>query len=280
MASTIGIALAIGLLLGILVNYLSDILPAFRESSRLEDAEGVARKTSFSRKDGSSTAMPSVYGLVAKIVSKNLSRPASASAVRYPITEIAVMAASGYAATVHGINVQYAVLLFYLTLFVLIAVIDIEHRLVLNIVMFPAFVVALLEVTLNNRITFANGMIGYAAGQIIVMGFYLLGFVYLWVINTNRENPVTEVAFGFGDVTLATFCGLVVGNPDVYFMLFWMVLFGAVSAIGTIIIYSLLRGGRFRAHMAIPYGPSIVLAATVMLLSQTSIPWGLFFLFR
>ncbi len=278
---TLLIAVTIGLALGLLINYLADVLPAVRESNQLEDAESVQKKSSFSKSEESGEVIPSLYGFIRRTLpGADYQRPTFASAARYPLAEAVTIAAAVYLTRNGEINAQYVVHLFYLWLFLLIAVIDIEHRLILNIVMFPAFVVALLEVALNSRVKFADALIGYAAAQIIVMALYLLGFVYLWVINTNREQPVTEVAFGFGDVTLATFCGLVVGNPDVYFMLFYMIIFGAVSALGTIIIFAVLRGGKFRAHMAIPYGPSIVAAATVMLLSQAAIPWNLFYLFR
>lgn len=281
MTTTLIIAALIGLLLGILVNFLSDFLPQQRADITIEEGDAVAKKTSYARKEAKGDSVPSVYGLLRKALSSDgYSRPAFSSAARYPLTEVGLIIISVYLVVGNQLTFSYAVLVFYMALFALITVIDIEHRLVLNIVMFPAFVIGLLEVTLNNRIKFADGMMGYAIAQIIVMAFYLLGFVYLWVINTNRENPVNEVAFGFGDVTLATFCGLIVGNPGVYFMLFWMVFFGALSAIGTIVIFQLLRGGRFRAHMAIPYGPSIVLAAAVLLLSENPVSWSLFFLLR
>ena len=78
---------------------------------------------------------------------------------------------------------------------------------------------------------------------------------------------VTEVAFGFGDVTLATFCGLVVGFPGVTLMLVLMVLLGALFALLYIVSRGLFARG-YRAHTPLPYGPSIILAAVIMLL------WG------
>ena len=151
--------------------------------------------------------------------------------------------------------------------FALIAVIDIEHRLVLNVVMYPAFAIAILEVLLSGRDGAIDAFAGYAIAQIVVLGFYLLGHVYLWLVNTRRGEPVDEVAFGFGDVTLATFCGLVVGYPRVLFMLILMILFGGLFAL-LYVVYRAMGAREYRAHTPLPYGPSILLAATIMLL------WG------
>ncbi len=181
--------------------------------------------------------------------------------------EIVLAVLAAYLWSRSGTTVLTAALLVYMTVFTLIAVIDIEHRLVLNVVMVPAFAVALVEVLFSGRIPVLSALAGYAVAQIIVMGFYLLGGLYLKAVNARRETPVTEVAFGFGDVTLATFCGLVVGFPGVTLMLVLMVLLGALFALLYIVSRGLFARG-YRAHTPLPYGPSIILAAVIMLL------WG------
>jgi len=96
------------------------------------------------------------------------------------------------------------------------------------------------------------------------MGIYLMGHVYLNAVNARRGEPVTEVAFGFGDVTLATFCGLIIGYPGVIVMLVLMVLFGGLFALLYVLGRMLFAKG-YRAHTPLPYGPSIILAAMVLL---------------
>jgi len=262
------LAAGLGLIMGVLINALADRLPLSTIDFDIEEEEAPLEKSRHEKRGEVGGPVPSLYGALMRVLSGgSYQRPAFAGAVRYPLVEVIAIGLTVYIVLLEGFGLLFAIKAFYNWLFILIAVIDIEHRLILNVVMFPAFFIALVEVIFVRRLKFADALIGYAAAQIIVMGFYLMGYIYLWIVNSNRDDPVDEIAFGFGDVTLATFCGLVVGNPGVYSMLLLMVFFGAVSAVGTVIIFALLRGGHFRAHMAIPYGPSIVLGAAVMLLS-------------
>lgn len=222
-----------GLALGVLVNWLADRLPAAPAAQ-----EGVPAP-----------------------------RAPRGRRARYAAVEVALAVVAAYLFVRYGASALSLILLFYMTVFALIAVIDIEHRLVLNVVMYPAFVIAILEVLLSGRDGAIDAFAGYAIAQIVVLGFYLLGHVYLWLVNTRRGEPVDEVAFGFGDVTLATFCGLVVGYPRVLFMLILMILFGGLFAL-LYVVYRAVVAREYRAHTPLPYGPSILLAATIMLL------WG------
>jgi len=223
-----------GLALGALVNWLATVLPARRAAQM--DA-------------GTPAETPA---------------PAGRPVARIVAVEIVLGALAGYLWWRFGASVMFGVLLFYVTVFTLIAVIDIEHRLVLNVVMLPAFVVALLEVFLSGRREPVEALAGYAVAQIVVMGIYLMGHVYLNAVNARRGEPVTEVAFGFGDVTLATFCGLIIGYPGVIVMLVLMVLFGGLFALLYVLGRMLFAKG-YRAHTPLPYGPSIILAAMVLL---------------
>jgi leader peptidase (prepilin peptidase)/N-methyltransferase len=155
----------------------------------------------------------------------------------------------------------------YTSIFVLIAVIDIEHRLVLNVVMIPAFIWAFIEIVVSHRIDLGDALHGYAVGQLVVMGIYLLGIAYLWFVNTTRDEPITEVAFGFGDVTLATLCGLIVGYPNVVMMLVLMILLGGAISL-LYIIFRMLVARDYRPHIPIAYGPAILIATFVVML------WG------
>lgn len=230
-----------GLALGAVVNWLADRLPAMRMTP-----------TGAHEGDTAPAEAPT--------------RPRRLR--RYAAVEVLLAAVAVYLWVRYGPSARFGILLFYMALFTLIAVIDIEHRLVLNVVMFPAFAVALLEVLLSGRLVPLNGLAGYAVAQIIVMGFFLLGQVYLWAVNARRGGqPVTEVAFGFGDVTLATFCGLIVGYPGVMLMLVLMVLLGGLFALLYLVVQA-LAAREYRAHTPLPYGPSIILAASMLLL------WG------
>ncbi len=187
--------------------------------------------------------------------------------LRVVLVETLLAGAAIYLWLREGVTLLAAVDLLYIALFVLIAVIDIEHRLVLRSVMLPAFAFALLEVLFSGRIRPLDALAGFAISQIVLTAFYLLGEAYLRFINARREEPVEEVAFGSGDVTLGTFCGLVVGFPRVVPMLILMVFLGAALALLFLVVRLILLR-RYEAHIPMPYGPAILLAAALLLL------WG------
>jgi len=230
-----------GVVLSIPLNLLADYLPR-RSGSALDDLADV----------------PGVDEVDA-------SRPV----MRYVIVALLMAVVVAYLWGREGLTPSFGVFAFYVAVFVLVGIIDIEHKLILSVVILPAFAFAILEVLLGRRIGGINGFAGYGIAQIVVMAFYLFGEIYLWFINRGKtpEDRVDEVAFGFGDVSLATFCGFVVGYPSVIPMLVLMVLAGAAFAILYVMVRALTRHD-YEAHTALPYGPAILVAATVMLL------WG------
>lgn len=245
------IAILMGLVSGLIVNYLADLLPFYQlddeeDDSDLEDA-GTNTETAVEEQFNWS---------VARLYSP-----------RYLIVTVLLTVLSVYVWLSQPTPISAIATFIYLAIFMLIAVIDIEHKLILTVVMIPAFVYALIEVVLSGRVPLQDALVGYAAAQIIQMTFYLMGAIYLAVINARRGEAIHEVAFGFGDVTLATFCGLILGWPDVVLMLVMMVLIGGAMAI-IFLIVRLIITRKYQAHMAIPYGPAIVIAAAAMLL------WG------
>jgi len=249
---------------GLLVNWLADWLPSVDWLRGPDESDEIPAMTGVGHSSGVSGRV------MAWLTHGAYNTPASVGRYRYLLVEILLIAAATSIWLRPGLPLHNWLLFIYIVLFVLISVIDIEHRLILNIVMIPAFVLALMDVAFGLRITLKDGLLGYAIAQIAVMGLYLLGGAYLAVVNARRDTPVTEVAFGFGDVTLATFCGLVVGSPGVIVMLVLMILLGGLVA-GLYVIVRALGGKEYAAHTPLPYGPSIVLAAIVMMLYGASI---------
>jgi prepilin signal peptidase PulO-like enzyme (type II secretory pathway) len=96
----------------------------------------------------------------------------------------------------------------------------------------------------------------------VVFAFYLLGAAFARLVARVRGEESDEVAFGFGDVTLSTVLGLIVGFPAILIALFIGVLAaGEFSLI--YILFSLLRR-QYRAFMPIPYGPFLILGAMIV----------------
>jgi prepilin signal peptidase PulO-like enzyme (type II secretory pathway) len=148
------------------------------------------------------------------------------------------------------------------TIFVLITVIDVEHRLILRIVVLPAVLFVALAGSLDPARGPLKTLAGGAAGFGLMLGVYLLAEVYTAVQNRLRGRPMEEVAFGGGDVNLSAVVGCVTGWPGVLLALAIAIFAGAAYSLG-IIIPQLIRR-RYSPHSVIPYGPFLVLGALVI----------------
>lgn len=142
----------------------------------------------------------------------------------------------------------------YTCFFIVIFFIDLEHHLVLNRVIYPAIVVALLF------IPFAPG---HSAKELLLGG--LIGFALLFLIAF-----VYPAGMGMGDVKLATFVGLVVGFPSVFVALLFS--FVAGGSVGGGLLLTGLKGRKD----PIPFAPFLVAGGMVaMLYGKEIIDWYL-----
>jgi leader peptidase (prepilin peptidase)/N-methyltransferase len=146
--------------------------------------------------------------------------------------------------------------------FLLIAVIDIEHRLILQAVILPAGVVlALIGIVQPGRGA-SKTLLGGVAGFLILWGMYGLGILISRWLARRRGAPLDDVAFGFGDVMLGALIGLVVGWPGVIVAVIIGVLAAGVFSLAYVGVLLLRR--RYAPYMAIPYGPFLLIGASVV----------------
>lgn len=142
-------------------------------------------------------------------------------------------------------------------LFVLVAVIDIEHRRVLPVPVFFAAMLALISAMAHNAP--ASALAGGAVGLLAGYGMYLGGALYSLLLRRFQGVELHELPFGGGDALLAGLCGLVAGWPEVIAAL----LAGIVSAGATSLC--LLLAGRASRRTALPYAPHL-LGGTLLVL--------------
>jgi len=150
--------------------------------------------------------------------------------------------------------VTFGIMAFYACLFIIISVIDLEHGLILNKVVYPAMIVALLLALVPQpwltRWIVANGIANAALGGGIGFGiFFLIALV-------------SRGGMGWGDVKLAGLIGLAVGFPLVFFS----VILGAI--LGAVVAVALVVAKKRTFKETLPFGPFLALAAMVTLL------WG------
>ncbi|HUF38804.1 MAG TPA: A24 family peptidase [Anaerolineales bacterium] len=143
--------------------------------------------------------------------------------------------------------------------FGVVAVIDIELRLILHPVSLAGAVLALpLGAYLHG---WRDALLGGAAGYAVLLALYGMGIVFIRL--TRKLQKDDEVALGYGDVNLAGILGLALGWPNILVGLMFSVLIAGVFSLVLILVTLLLR--RYRAFMAIPYGPFLIAGAAILL---------------
>jgi leader peptidase (prepilin peptidase)/N-methyltransferase len=153
----------------------------------------------------------------------------------------------------------------YGSVFLLLLVTDIEHRLIPHAVTLPAILLALVGAFFNPAFDSPKrGLLGGAIGLAATLIMYLAGILFVRLVGRLRGQPLDQVAFGFGDVTLSTFVGLVVGAPEVLLALAMGILSAGLFGAGYLLVRGLIQR-RYTLFTAIPYGPFLILGGAAML---------------
>jgi leader peptidase (prepilin peptidase)/N-methyltransferase len=187
---------------------------------------------------------------------------------RHPLVELATAALFAFLWYRCGQTGQWAFLVLYslyCVIFVLVLVIDLEHKLILNVVMYPAWALALVGSFFHPepyyyRLALLGGVIGFGLLYLV----YLLGELFVKVMSKMRGKPVHAVAFGFGDVRLGGFIGLVLGFPDVLDAIFVAIVLGGLVGLFYWFVRAVILR-RYSLFTAIPYGPFLVAGAMFLL---------------
>jgi prepilin signal peptidase PulO-like enzyme (type II secretory pathway) len=109
-----------------------------------------------------------------------------------------------------------------------------------------------------------RGLLGGAIGLVATLVMYVGGILYVRLVGRLRGQPLDQVAFGFGDVTLSTFIGLVVGTPEILLALAMGILGAGLFGAGYLFVRGLIQR-RHALFTAIPYGPFLILGGATML---------------
>lgn len=179
---------------------------------------------------------------------------------------------------VYGPSLRLALSTIYTCIMLVVLVIDLEHRLVLNVIILPATALALLAIPLQGLLSPppysyygllqllgvirlpvpALSAISQLLGGLVAFGVFLL----IWLVAPR--------GMGAGDVKLAGFTGLITAFP------------GAVAAVlgsfilGGIVGVTLLATGLARRKTAIPFAPFLIITTfPVMVWGDQLLAWYL-----
>jgi prepilin signal peptidase PulO-like enzyme (type II secretory pathway) len=285
-------AIFIGWIAGIIVNVLADDLPlrrAIRTPRYVPDSKKRAVHVPILNEAGEDVTAEFIYqddekrpliawsGILAFLFHKRLSSLGDVKlGWRYPITELFTMFLMWVA--LYGIYLmntdpkirdvdllQGMFWLIYMLIFATIVVIDIEHKLILFVVIIPSSLIALADSILTGfPPSFVDSLVGGALGFGVFFILYNGGFLFTYIMGILRGEKINEVAFGYGDVMMSMLSGFILGWQSLIFAMFLTVFLGAFGAVIFLLIKAISRN-KYSAFTAIPYGPYIV-AGTIILL--------------
>ena len=163
-------------------------------------------------------------------------------------------------------GVEFVLIAAGVSLLLVVAVIDLEHKLVLDFITLPSMVVALLLAPFWTELGFPRTFLGHSTmlaslANSVVAG--LGGFTLLLVVAIAKPGGM-----GFGDVKLAGLLGLLVGYPGIAVALWGGIVVGGVVAI---VLLALRVKGR---KDVIPFAPYLSLGGVAVLLFGSDIVSG------
>lgn len=149
---------------------------------------------------------------------------------------------------------EFAAVAAFGTVFLVLAFIDLETLYLPDVIIYPAFVVAIVVLPLRPDLAIWEGVAGAAVGLAVFFPFAWFGD------RTGRD------IMGWGDVKFSALLGAVLGIQLLLVGLYLGVLIGGVIAMGALVA----RGFGARRTL-IPYGPSLAVGGLIALYAGAAI---------
>lgn len=234
----------IGILLGIIINYFSDVLP---HSPGLSAPTCAGCEHPFSVKDYLYNFRCSHCD--ARLPARNLLVILVSVGISF-LMKLDPPALLGYWAALP-----------VTALLGIIFVIDLEHHAILLKTTGAGFVLFLTYGIIF--LGWKKSLLGALGGLAITLVFYILGILISKLVGAIRKKKLSEVAFGLGDVLAATVFGLLVGWPAIIGVIIIAIVSFALVSVITLIVLILTK--KYTAFSnALPFAPFLILGIAVI----------------
>ena len=168
--------------------------------------------------------------------------------IRYPIVEALAGLVSLALFLKFGLSLSYLTYLVFCFALIVVTFVDLQHRLIPDIISLPGIILGLIASIFLDEITTIDSLIGIAIGGgslfLVAVGYHLF---------TKKEG------MGGGDIKLLAMIGAFLGWKSVLLTIF------IGSALGSLVGLTLMAiAGKDRTY-AIPFGPFLAIGAMVYL---------------
>ena len=236
----IGVIL-LGWICGILINYISDVLPFKRRlvkpfCTNCEESQPLLNYLFWPRK------CPHCGHLRTR---------------RSWVVELSTIIIAVWLWSQPSLVLGFWVSLLVVIYFGVVVVIDLEHHLIMHPVSLVGSIFGLIiGIQLHGII---NTILGGLAGFGAMLVLYIIGALFARFIVRRSQEGFSDEALGFGDVILGGILGLLLGWPAIIAGLFFAILLAGGVSIIYLILTLLTR--KYRAFTFIPYGPFMIAGA-------------------
>jgi leader peptidase (prepilin peptidase) / N-methyltransferase len=158
-----------------------------------------------------------------------------------------------------GLTLEFGIIALYSYIYLAIALIDMQHKLILNKIVYPSLVVALAISPFFIKTGFPQAGVA-EHGIVNALIGAATGFIFLLI-----PNILSRGGMGMGDVKMAALIGLTTGFGEVL-----VAVLGGIILGGLVAIFLLATGIKKRKEV-MPFGPFLSIAAVVTLLWGTPI---------
>ena len=242
----------LGWVMGALVNYLSDVLPVKRR---------LAAPFCLSCQD-------SLTWMNYLIWPRRCQKCGKRRALRVWFVEFVFAASAAWIWFVPPDDLGFGLGLVLLAYLGVVIVVDIEHRLILNLVSIAGVILGgFIGIRLHGIVpTLLGGLAGYGS----MLALYWFGLQFVRIASRLRGGDIgEEEGIGFGDVNLSGVLGLILGWPGIVGGLVLAILLGGTVSLLYLLI--MIAARRYRSNLALPYGPFLAGSAIILLYLQNMI---------